>query len=353
MIRLPPLPTIQEIIRIYGLSARKKLSQNFLLDLNLTRKIIKTAGNLKDCCVVEVGPGPGGLTRSILNTEVEKLIVIEKDGRFVPSLEILSDASHGRMKIIQGDILGFDMSDVVPPEYTCQWQDNTPNIHVIGNLPFSVSTPLIIRWLNSISTQSNLWSRGRAAMTLTFQKEVAERIIAPPRSEYRCRLSVMCQYLCNVSLKFSIPGKAFVPPPKVDVGVVKFVPRREPLIRQSFALVERMNRHLFHHPNKFCFKSLGTLFPPDREDLIWTMVELSGVDAQIRPFELTNEQVGQLCNAYATIIGQEPDILTYEFRSQKSAKERRQKVTKVLALEQRLLSSSFPNENIDSEKDQR
>lgn len=338
MIRLPPLPTIQEIIRIYGLSARKKLSQNFLLDLNLTRKIVKSSGNLTNCCVVEVGPGPGGLTRSILRTGAKKVFVIEKDSRFIPSLKLLQEASENRLEIFIGDILSFNMEDVVEEEYGRPWHEDTPDIHVIGNLPFSVSTPLIIRWLDSISKQSNVWKYGRAPMTLTFQKEVAERIIAPPQSEYRCRLSVMCQYLCNVSLKFSIPGRAFVPPPKVDVGVVKFVPRREPLIKQSFLLVERINRHLFHHPNKYCVKSLGTLFPPDREDLVWTMLELSEIKSNVRPFELTNEQVGQLCDAYATVIAREPDILTYEFRSKKSAKERRQKVTRILALEQKFLS---------------
>ncbi|GFR84188.1 rRNA adenine N(6)-methyltransferase [Elysia marginata] len=259
------------------------------------------------------------------------------------------------MDTFKGDILSFNMEDVVPPEFARTWHDSTPDIHVIGNLPFSVSTPLIIRWLDSISRQSNLWIHGRTPMTLTFQKEVAERIVAPPRSEYRCRLSVMCQYLCHVSLKFSIPGKAFVPPPKVDVGVVKFVPRKDPLIRQPFSLVERINRHLFHHANKYCVKSLGTLFPPDREDLVWTVLELSDIDSQIRPFELTNEQIGQLCDAYATIIRQEPDILTYEFRSQKSAKERRQKINRVLALEQKLLSSSHEatTEKSDEMRDQR
>ncbi|GFO19293.1 rRNA adenine n(6)-methyltransferase, partial [Plakobranchus ocellatus] len=255
--RLPPLPTIQEIIRIYGLTARKKLSQNFLLDRNLTRKILKAAGNLSKFCVIEVGPGPGGLTRSILATDASKVVLIEKDRRFIPSLQILAEASQQEVEVIEGDILSYNLESAVPQDYEKPWQGTIPEIHIIGNLPFSVSTPLIIQWLDDISSQSGLWSFGRVPMTLTFQKEVAERIIAPPRSEFRCRLSVMCQYLCHASLKFAIPGKAFVPPPKVDVGVVKFVPRKEPLIRQPFSLVERINRHLFHHPNKYCVKALG------------------------------------------------------------------------------------------------
>ncbi|XP_005098443.2 mitochondrial dimethyladenosine transferase 1 [Aplysia californica] len=339
--RLPPLPTIQEIIRMFGLSARKKLSQNFLLDLNLTKKIVKSAGKIDGCFVIEVGPGPGGITRPILNSGAEKVLVVEKDKRFLPSLQLLSEASKNKLDVIHGDILNFNLESVIPAEHKVAWADNPPNVHIIGNLPFSVATPLIVQWLESISTQKNAWSCGRVPLTLTFQKEVAERIIAPPKSEYRCRLSAMCQYLCDVKLKFTIPGRAFVPPPKVDVGVVHFTPKVKPLISQPFQLVERVNRHLFHLPNKLCKQSLSTLFPPHREDLICDMFELSGIGQQVRPFQLTNKDIKRLCDAYARVTDKEPDLLDYDFRDRTEAHARRHRTqTVVSALEERLLKNS-------------
>ncbi|CAL1529544.1 unnamed protein product [Lymnaea stagnalis] len=340
MQRLPPLPSIQEIIRIYGLSARKKLSQNFLLDLNLTKKIVKSAGILDGCIVIEVGPGPGGITRPLLNSNANKIIVIEKDSRFLPSLQILAEASKQRLEAIHGDILSTNLSSLIPSACQTQWDSSPPLVHIIGNLPFSVSTPLIIQWLHSISTRSSAWSLGRIPLTLTFQKEVAERIVAPPKSEYRCRLSVMCQYLCDVKLKFSIPGRAFVPPPKVDVGVVHFVPKIKPLINQPFKVVEKVNRHLFHLPNKYCSKAVSTFFPLEREDLCTDMIELSGINPEKRPFELSVEDIRRFCDAYVEILKREPELFEYDFRSQASSKERRNKGNLIQSLEDQIGNSN-------------
>lgn len=349
MSRLPPLPTIQEIIKIYGLSARKKLSQNFILDMNLTRKIVKSAGKLDDGIVIEVGPGPGGITRSLLNTGARKVIVVEKDRRFLPSLEILAEASKHRLQVIHGDILDFNLQTVLPEEYKEAWDSTPPNIHLIGNLPFSISTPLIIQWLHSMSKMSDAWRFGRTPCTLTFQKEVAERIIAPPKSEYRCRLSVMCQHLCDVKLKFTIPGKAFVPPPEVDVSVVKFVPLKEPLIRHPFKLVEKVSRHLFHYPNKFIIKPVRTLFPLEREDLCCEMMEQSQLNPEIRAYELSIEDVGKLCDAYAKIVDKEPDIFTYDFRSKHNAAIRKDKNNVISAFEEKILNSDLDIEQFSTE----
>ncbi|KAH9489464.1 Dimethyladenosine transferase 1, mitochondrial [Bulinus truncatus] len=345
MQRLPPLPTIQEIIRIYGLSAKKKLSQNFLLDLNLTKKIVRSAGKLDDAIVIEVGPGPGGITRPLLNSDVQKVVVVEKDRRFLPSLQLLAESSKQRLEIVHGDILSTDLQTFVPPEFCTQWENPPPKVHIIGNLPFSVSTPLIIQWLECISQKSSLWKLGRIPLTLTFQKEVAERIVAPPKSEYRCRLSVMSQYLCDVALKFTIPGKAFVPPPKIDVGVVQFVPKVTPLIQQHFQLVEKMNRHLFHMPNKYFHKAISTLFPIDREDLTSDMVEKSGIRPELRAFELSIEDISILCNIYDDIVSKEPYLYEYDFRSSRSAKERKKKNI-VLSLENRLLKSPISDDHL-------
>lgn len=208
-LRLPPLPTIREILQLYKLRAMKNLSQNFLLNENLTDKIIRKSRNLEKCHVLEVGPGPGGLTRSILKQHPEKLIVIEKDKRFKPILEMLADAFatvNGEMDIIFDDIMKVNMCDLFPTTKMKAWEDKTPDIYLMGNLPFNVSTPLIIKWLNAISERRGPWAFGRAKMTLTFQKEVAERLVAEPLNIQRCRLSVMAQAWTHPVLHFVIPG---------------------------------------------------------------------------------------------------------------------------------------------------
>ncbi|XP_059173799.1 dimethyladenosine transferase 1, mitochondrial-like [Physella acuta] len=341
--RLPPLPTIQEIIRIYGLRAKKNLSQNFLLDLNLTRKMVKSAGNLNGAFVIEVGPGPGGITRSLINTNASKIVAVEKDRRFMPSLQVLSAASKGRLDVILGDIMDTDLISLIPPELHAEWHSSPPKVHIIGNLPFSIATPLIIQWLRNISEKSAAWRLGRVPLTLTFQKEVAERIVAPPKSEHRCRLSVMCQYLCDVKLQFIIPGKAFVPPPEVDVGIVTCIPKVEPLIQQPFKLVEKVNRHLFHLPNKYFTKTLSTLFPLVREDLCYNILETTGLDPKLRAFEMTMEDIRKVCDAYAGIIEKEPQLFEYDFRSKVDSKERRYEGNLILALEEKLMQKREDN----------
>lgn len=323
--RLPPLPSLQELIRLYQLSAKKQLSQNFLLDMNLTRKIVRAAGNLTGSFVSEVGPGPGGITRALLDTEAQHIAVIEKDGRFLPSLQLLSEAAGGRLSVYHGDILNFNMEEVIPSEFACTWESSPPNVHIVGNLPFSVSTPLLIRWLVAISNQSGPWQFGRTRLTLTFQKEVAERMVARVNTNQRCRLSLMCQYLCQVQLKFIIPGHAFVPAPKVDVAVVHLVPRTQPLITLPFHLVQKVAQHIYHHRQKYCRFGVQTLFPPERLDLVAEMFEVTEVDPECRPYALTIRMMGSLCQAYHDICQREPDIYMYNFRSKHSARDVRMK----------------------------
>ncbi|KAK7101123.1 dimethyladenosine transferase 1, mitochondrial-like [Littorina saxatilis] len=327
--RLPPLPTIQDLIRMYQLSARKQLSQNFLLDMNITRKIVKMAGKLEGGFVCEVGPGPGGITRSLLNTGANHVAVIEKDRRFMPSLQLLAEAAQGRLSVYQGDVLHFNMGQIIPEELAKPWDKTPPNIHIIGNLPFSVSTPLLIRWLAAMSSQSGPWKYGRTKLTLTFQKEVAERMVARILTDQRCRLSVMCQYLCDVKLKFVIPGRAFVPAPEVDVGVVHLVPRVTPLIQLPFPLVEKVARHVFHYRQKYCRRGVETLFPVHRLDLLEEMFEASGVDPESRCFMLSIGEMDRICHAYNDICQREPDIFAYNYRSRENAAKVRRK-TKIL-----------------------
>lgn len=149
--RLPPLPAVRDLLNLYRLQAVKQLSQNFLLDPKLTNKLVSAAGKITDGYVCEVGPGAGSLTRVILSRNVKKLIVVEKDKRFQPPLEMLAEASDGRMSIIWGDVLSHNLSCSFPTELSRNWNDRPPNIHIIGNLPFNIATPLIIRWLKAAS----------------------------------------------------------------------------------------------------------------------------------------------------------------------------------------------------------
>ncbi|EPQ11840.1 Mitochondrial dimethyladenosine transferase 1 [Myotis brandtii] len=184
------------------------------VDANDTYKIVRKAGNLTNAYVYEVGPGPGGITRSILNAGVAELLVVEKDSRFLPGLQMLSDAAPGKLRIVHGDVLTFKVERAFPESLKRQWEDDPPNVHIIGNLPFNVSTPLIIKWLENVSQREGPFAYGRTQMTLTFQKEVAERLAASTGNKQRSRLSVMAQYLCHVQHVFTIPGRAFVPKPE-------------------------------------------------------------------------------------------------------------------------------------------
>ncbi|XP_020569052.1 dimethyladenosine transferase 1, mitochondrial isoform X2 [Oryzias latipes] len=254
--RLPPLPTVGELIKLYNLRAEKQLSQNFLLDLRLTDKIVRQAGCLNNAHVCEVGPGPGGITRSILNAGAADLLVVEKDSRFIPGLKLLSEAAPGKLRIVHGDILTYRMDRGFPTDISKPWDQEPPNLHIIGNLPFSVSTPLIIKWLENVANRTGPFAFGRTRLTLTFQKEVAERLTASTGSRQRSRLSIMAQYLCTVHNCFTIPGRAFVPKPEVDVGVVHFTPLLQPRIQQPFKLVEKVVRNVFQFRRKHCHKGL-------------------------------------------------------------------------------------------------
>ncbi|XP_038044098.1 dimethyladenosine transferase 1, mitochondrial-like [Patiria miniata] len=313
-LRLPPLPTIRDIIRLYGLRAERQLSQNFLLDLKLTDKIVRQAGKLAGAHVCEVGPGPGGITRSILNQGAVSLTVVEKDRRFLPSLQMLSEAAEERLKVIHGDILKFNMEEAFPTDLKRDWQEDPPGFHIIGNLPFNVSTPLIIRWLEALSNHSGPFIFGRTRMLLTFQKEVAERLVAPVKDPQRSRLSIMAQHLCEVKHCFTIPGAAFVPKPDVDVSVVHFTPLKEPLIDLPFKLVEKVVRSVFHFRRKYCRRGVESLFPLERPDLTDEVFQKTDIDPMRRPMTLTMEEFNLICHAYNNICLRIPGIQEYNYR---------------------------------------
>ena len=206
------LPPLKDIISKYEIRAKKSLGQNFLLDLNLTSKIARYAGNLKQSDVLEIGPGPGGLTRSLLNEGARQVVSIEKDTRCIAALEEIQSLFPGRLRLLQGDALSMNVTQYL-----------TDPIKIIANLPYNIGTELLVRWLNSKN-----WPSFWQSMTLMFQKEVANRIVARPGSKAYGRLSVMSQWRCNTKIAFNIPATAFTPPPKVESTVVHFEALNEP-----------------------------------------------------------------------------------------------------------------------------
>lgn len=320
-LRLPPLPSIKDVIRLYKLRALKELSQNFLMEPRLIDKIVRAAGNIEGNVVCEVGPGPGGITRSIIHQAPRKLILIEKDRRFLPSLELLADACKDKVDvdIITGDILKTDIAHFIPGDCKRDWHDAPPPVNLIGNLPFSVSTILIIRWLEMISKQEGPWAFGRTRMTLTFQKEVAERMVAHIMDKQRCRLSVMCQNWCNVSYKFDISGSAFLPKPEVDVGVVTLTPTKQPIIKQPFKLIEKIVRQIFNMRQKYSIRGAQTLFPAEvRNEMALRMYKMADIDPMTRPFQIANTEFARICHAYSEIIKKYPEFEHYDYRAPKN-----------------------------------
>ena len=206
------LPPLKDIISKYEIRAKKSLGQNFLLDLNLTSKIARYAGNLKHSDVLEIGPGPGGLTRSLLNEGARQVVSIEKDNRCIAALEEIQSLFPDRLKLLKGDALSMNVTQYL-----------TDPIKIIANLPYNIGTELLVRWLNSKN-----WPSFWQSMTLMFQKEVANRIVARPGSKAYGRLSVMSQWRCNTKIAFNIPATAFTPPPKVESAVVHFEALNEP-----------------------------------------------------------------------------------------------------------------------------
>ena len=236
----PALPPLIEIIRRFGLEPRKSLGQNFLLDPRLTLKIAQATGNLAGINVVEIGPGPGGLTRALLEAGAARVVAVERDERCIAALAELAASYPGRLEIVSGDALAFDAATLVP----------APR-RIIANLPYNIATPLLIGWLRQIGE----WQ----ALGLMFQKEVAERLVARPRTKAYGRLSVLTQWLTEADLAFDIPPGAFLPAPKVTSTVTVLRPRPQPLAPADFATLERITAAGFGQRRKMLRGSLKTL----------------------------------------------------------------------------------------------
>lgn len=249
MSAIDSLPPLREVIATHQLSARKSLGQNFLLDLNLTAKIARQAGDLSACDVLEIGPGPGGLTRGLLSEGARRVLAIEKDSRCLPALAEIATAYPGQLEVINGDALEIDpLAHLTPP------------IRVAANLPYNVGTELLVRWLTPKD-----WPPFWQSLTLMFQREVAERIVAQPGSKAYGRLAILSQWRANAKIVLSLPPGAFTPPPKVSSAVVHLNALPAPRFPADAATLSRVVAAAFNQRRKMLRAALKSV-SPDIED---------------------------------------------------------------------------------------
>ncbi|MBV8131342.1 MAG: 16S rRNA (adenine(1518)-N(6)/adenine(1519)-N(6))-dimethyltransferase RsmA [Alphaproteobacteria bacterium] len=274
------LPPLREVIARYGIVARKRLGQNFLLDLNLTGRIARSAGRLDQATVIEIGPGPGGLTRALLASGARRVLAIEQDRRCVAALGELAAAYPGRLDVVAGDALELDPATL----------SERPR-KIVANPPYNIATLLLLSWLERL--------REYESLTLMLQREVAERLIARPRSKSYGRLSVLVQWVAEVQILFDVPARAFVPRPNVASSVVAILPRSEPLAPAHRPTLERITAAAFGQRRKMLrtsLKRLGIAAEP------W--LERAGVAPTARAEELS---VAEFC-ALARAVGQSRSV---------------------------------------------
>jgi 16S rRNA (adenine1518-N6/adenine1519-N6)-dimethyltransferase len=271
------LPPLREVIDTHGLSARKSLGQNFLLDLNLTAKIARRAGDLSGCDVLEIGPGPGGLTRGLLAEGARRVLAIEKDERCMPALAEIADRYPGQLEVINGDALEID-----PLVHL------TPPIRVAANLPYNVGTELLVRWLTPKE-----WPPYWDSLTLMFQREVAERIIAKPGSKAYGRLALLAQWRADATIVMSLPPEAFSPPPKVHSAVVHLTALPEPRYPADAATLSRIVAAAFNQRRKMLRGSLKGQ-APDIEDRLLA----AGIQPTERAEQVSLEQFCALARQF-------------------------------------------------------
>jgi 16S rRNA (adenine1518-N6/adenine1519-N6)-dimethyltransferase len=252
MTAIDTLPPLRDVIATHGLSARKSLGQNFLLDLNLTAKIARQAGDLTQCDVLEIGPGPGGLTRGLLSEGARRVLAIEKDHRCIPALAEIAAHYPDRLEVIEGDALAVDpLSHLTPP------------IRVAANLPYNVGTELLVRWLTPKE-----WPPFWQTLTLMFQKEVAERIVATPGSKAYGRLAILASWRADAKIAIHLPPSAFTPPPKVSSAVVHITALEKPRFEADAKTLERVVAAAFNQRRKMLRAALKGVAPDIEDRLI-------------------------------------------------------------------------------------
>jgi 16S rRNA (adenine1518-N6/adenine1519-N6)-dimethyltransferase len=278
MSQIDNLPPLRDVVRTHGLMAKKSLGQNFLFDLNLTSRIARSAGSLEDATVIEVGPGPGGLTRAILAAGARKVIAIERDTRCMPALAEIADHYPGRLEVVEADALAFDPRPLVGDGL----------VRIIANLPYNVGTALLTGWLTG-----EAWPPWWASLTLMFQREVAERIVADEDDPKNYgRLGVLCGWRAEPRILFDVPPSAFVPPPKITSSVVHLTPRSNPLPCRIGAL-EAVTRAAFGQRRKMLRQSLKSIAPDPA-----AIIVAAGLEETTRAENISVEGFVALANAF-------------------------------------------------------
>ena len=280
------LPPLREVIREYDLRAKKSFGQNFLLDLNLTGKIARTAGDLSDSIVYEVGPGPGGLTRALLSNGAKRVVAVEMDERCLSALDDISKAYGGNLEVINADALDIDEPSVMG-------LNKTGHARIASNLPYNVGTLLFIKWLTL-----DTWKPWYSSLTLMFQKEVAERIVAKPNTKAYGRLSVLAQWRGNVRIAMNVPAAAFTPPPKVDSAIIHFEPSDPIDSDVKLADLEFVVEKAFGQRRKMLRASLKSL-PVDAIELL----NASDIRETARAETLSVADFVRLAKNYRTLLG--------------------------------------------------
>jgi 16S rRNA (adenine1518-N6/adenine1519-N6)-dimethyltransferase len=278
MSAIDPLPPLRDVIARHGLVAKKQLGQNFILDLNLTARIARAAGDLTGCDVLEVGPGPGGLTRGLLAEGARRVLAVEKDPRCLPALAEIAAAYPGRLEVLNADALAID-----PLAYL------TPPIRIVANLPYNVGTELLVRWLTP-----QVWPPVWQSLTLMFQKEVAERIVARPGSKAYGRLALLAQWRCDARIVLTLPPEAFTPAPKVHSAVVHLTALPEPRYPADPAVLNRVVAAGFNQRRKMLRAALRGLAPD-----IETHLLAAGIPPTARAEEIDLERFCALARRLA------------------------------------------------------
>lgn len=277
---LDTLPPLREVIAAHDLRTKKSLGQHFLLDGNLTDKIVRQAGDLSGYTVIEVGPGPGGLTRSLLRSNAGRVIAIEKDARCIAALGALEAAAGGRLEVLQADATSCGALAL-----------GTAPRAVIANLPYNVGTELLVGWLHAIAADASCCSQ----LLLMFQREVAERISAAPGCKAYGRISVLAQFLCEVRVVLQVPAQAFTPPPKVESAVIQLIPRAQ-RDDAPLAALEKVVAIAFQQRRKMLRSSLKPLGAP-----LIASLEGLGIDPQRRPDQLSVAEYVALARRYDSL----------------------------------------------------
>jgi 16S rRNA (adenine1518-N6/adenine1519-N6)-dimethyltransferase len=281
-----PLPPLRDVIAAHGLAAKKSLGQNFLLDLNLTRRIARAAGPLEGTTIYEVGPGPGGLTRALLMEGAARVIAVERDTRCIAALEDIARAYPGRLEIVEDDALDIEEVELL------RGHNVSGPLRIASNLPYNIGSALLVKWL----TQQN-WPPFWESLTLMFQREVAQRLVAQPGNKDYGRLSILTQWRAKPRLLFDVSPQAFTPPPKVTSAIVRIEPLAQPIADARLEDLEAVTKAAFGHRRKMLRQSLKSLSPDTA-----ALIAHAELNPEERAERLTIAQFAALARAYREAV---------------------------------------------------